>query len=279
MRGRAASIGLALIASGVGMTTPASAQERRAPAGPVVVREVEVREVRVQETTRPRLDDQRPTFGGERPVDPLYISRPIPRPQFDASTTRQLNSSGSRLPPRDANRRRGRNGSATFKPRFNTGYGVVVGYPIIYPYAYPYDPFSPSVGVPYGQPPAPNTYSNVEQPPLGGSVAPVTPVMPVTPVTPSSPAPAAIACERSVACGGISFDLTPGNAQVYVDGSFAGLVEDFDATSAPLLLAPGDHYVEIRLTGYRTAIFDVTVNPGEVTPYQGTLERLRLRTP
>jgi hypothetical protein len=206
----------------------------------------------------------------------MYISRPIPRPQFDASTSRQLNSSGSWLPPRDANRRRGRNGSSTFKPRFNTGYGVVVGYPIIYPYAYPYDPFSPSVGVPYGQPPAPNTYSNVEQPPLGGSVAPVTPVMLMTPL---SPAPAAIACERSVPCGGISFDITPGNAQVYVDGSFAGLVEDFDAASAPLLLAPGDHYVEIRLTGHRTAIIDVTVNPGEVTPYQGTLERLRLRTP
>jgi len=65
---------------------------------------------------------------------------------------------------------------------------------------------------------------------------------------------------------------------VYVDGVFEGLVEDFDGASEPLLLAPGTHYVEIRLAGFRTATFDVTITPGEVTPYQGTLERLRLRT-
>jgi hypothetical protein len=264
MLGRAASIGLALIAAGVSMTTVAAAQERRAPAGPVVVREVQVREVRVPETTRPRLDDQRPTFGGERPVDPLYISRPIPRPLFDPAS-RPLTRSGSRL-----SRGNGRNWSSTFTPRFNTGHGVVVGYPIIYPYAYPYDPFSPASGVPYVQPPAPNTYSNVEQPPLGRGV---------TSVTLASPAPAAVVCEGAAPCGGVSFDITPRNAQVYIDGSFAGIVEDFDAASEPLLLAPGDHYVEIRLAGYRTASMDVTVVPGEVTPYQGTLERLRLRNP
>lgn len=264
MPGRAASIGLALIAAGVSMTTVASGQERRGPAGPVVVREVQVREVRVPETTRPRLDDQRPTFGGDRPVDPAYISRPVPRPLFDPAS-RPLTRSGSRLS-------RGHRGSwtSTFKSRFNTGYGVVVGYPIIYPYAYPYDPFSPSSGVPYVQPSAPNTYSNVEQPPLGGSV---------TTLTPASPAPAAIVCEGAAACGGVSFDITPRNAQVYVNGSFAGIVEDYDAASEPLLLAPGDHYLEIRLAGYRTASIDVTVVPGEVTPYQGTLERLRLRNP
>jgi hypothetical protein len=90
---------------------------------------------------------------------------------------------------------------------------------------------------------------------------------------------AGIACEASAPCGGISFDIGPASAQVYVDGSFAGIVEDFDANSEPLLLAPGSHYVEIRLAGYRTVSFDVTVTPGEITPYQGTLERLRLRTP
>jgi hypothetical protein len=267
MRGRAASIGLALIASGVCLTTVASAQERRAPAGPVVVREVQVREVRVQEATLPRLDDQRPSFGVERPVDPAYISRPIPRPQFGPSTSRPLNRGGFRLPQRDVNRRHGRNWSSTFQPRFNSGYGVVVGYPIIYPYAYPYDPFSPATGAPYSQPPGPNTYSNVASLSVNGNV------------TAASSAPAAIACEGAARCGGVSFDITPRSAQVYIDGSFAGLVEDFDAASEPLLLAPGDHYVEIRLAGYRTASLDVTVVASEVTPYQGTLERLRLRTP
>ena len=42
MPGRAAPIGLALIAAVVCASMVASAQERRGPAGPVVVREVQV---------------------------------------------------------------------------------------------------------------------------------------------------------------------------------------------------------------------------------------------
>ena len=82
MPGRAASIGVALSAAGVFMTTVASAQERRGPAGPVVVREVQVNEVRVPETTRPRLDDQRPilqkTIAGLN-VGPAFAARRVLR--------------------------------------------------------------------------------------------------------------------------------------------------------------------------------------------------------
>jgi hypothetical protein len=157
-----------------------------------------------------------------------------------------------------------------FKPRSNLGFGVVVGYPVIYPYAYPYDPFSPTPGYPpySAAPPAPNTYSNADSLRAASSV-----------VTAASSLPAAISCEASAPCGGISLDISPSTAQVYVDGVFAGLVEDFDGASEPLLLAPGAHYVEIRLAGFRTATFDATIATGEVTPYQGTLERLRLQTP
>jgi hypothetical protein len=232
-----------------------SAQERRAPAGAVVVREVQVREVRVDQPEPTRLDDQRPIFGAERPVDPGFISRPIARPQHAVTTPRHSN--------------RGRKRFYTFTPRYNIGYGVVVGYPILYPYAYPYDPFSATTSVvPYpAAPPAPNTYSNAASVAITGTV------------TPRSPVAAAIACEASAPCGGLSFDITPESAQVYVDGVFAGSVDDFTPGSAPLLLAPGAHYVEIRFAGYRTASFDVTIAAGEVTPYEGALERLRLQTP
>jgi hypothetical protein len=117
-------------------------------------------------------------------------------------------------------------------------------------------------------PPSPNTYSNVDSLPAPSSV-----------VTGAPSLPGAISCEASAPCGGVSFDISPSNAQVYVDGVFAGIVEDFDGASEPLLLAPGTHYIEIRLAGFRTATFDVTITPGEVTPYQGVLERLRLNTP
>jgi len=250
MRGRAISCVIALVA----LAGPlASAQERSAPAGAVVVRPVQVREVRVDQPAPRRLDDERPSLGIERPVDPGFISRPIPRPQHVARHSR-----------------RGRNRFYTFTPRYNIGYGVVVGYPVLYPYAYPFDPFSATPVVPYpytAVPPVPNTYSNVASGTASGNV------------TPASPIPAAIACEASTPCGGLSFDIAPESAQVYVDGVFAGSVDDFTATSAPLLLAPGAHYVEIRLAGYRTASVDVTIAAGEVTPYEGTLERLRLSTP
>jgi hypothetical protein len=250
---RRALLGLVLV--GAALPLAPSAQERQAPAGVVIVRPVQVNEVRVNQPAPLPLHDQRPTFGVPRPVDPAFISRPIARPQPIVSS------------PRRPIRRHGR-GRADFKPRFNVGSGIVVGYPVIYPYAYPYDPFSPSYPPSYAAAsPAPNTYSNVDSLPSPGNVSAASPVS------------AAIACEASAPCGGISFDIGPASAQVFVDGVFAGLVEDFDASSEPLLLAPGSHYVEIRLAGYRTVSFDVTITSGEITPYQGTLERLRLRTP
>ena len=252
---------VALFGASVFLTVAVSAQERRAPDGVVVVRPVQVREVRVHQPSPPPLHDQRPSFGLPRPVDPAFISRPILRPQQ------------SILPNSNFSNRthgsRGRGRVSGFRPRFNVGSGMVVGYPVIYPYAYPYDPFSPTSGYsPYSvAPPSPNTYSNADSLPAASSV-----------VTPASSLPAAISCEASAPCGGVGFDITPSTAQVYVDGIFAGIVEDFDGASEPLLLAPGSHYVEIRLAGFRTATFDVSITPGEITPYQGTLERLRLRT-
>ena len=234
-----------------GLFAVASAQERRAPAGAVNVRPVQIREVRVDQSAAPR-HDERPSVGGERPVDPGFISRPVPRPQPPVAAPRYSNRTG-----------RSHRGSQ-FRPRFNAGYGIVVGYPIIYPYAYG-DPFSPSSSAMYTPAAsARNTYSNVESA-SGGSVT-------------AQPATGGVACESAAPCGGLSFDITPASAQVLVDGIFTGIVDDF-TSSEPLLLAPGTHYLEIRLPGYRTATFDVTVTSGEVTPYQGTLERLRLRTP
>lgn len=240
----------------------ASAQERSGPAGAVNVRPVQVREVRVDQPASPHHHDGRPprnneqsSSGIERPVDPGFISRPVPRPQPPVQAPRRSNRNG-----------RARRPSSPFNPRFNIGYGIVVGYPILYPYAYG-DPFSPSSNAMYTPAaPARNTYSNVES-------------LTTSPSVTALPATGGLACEGSAPCGGVSFDITPASAQVSVDGVFVGIVDDFNATSEPLLLAPGTHYLEVRLAGYRTATFDVTVTSGEVTPYQGTLERLRLRTP
>ena len=250
MRGRGLPVLTSLFIAS--LFTAASAQERRAPAGAVTVRPVQVREVRVDQPAAPR-HEERPSFGVERPVDPGFISRPVPRPQPSVAT------------PRHSNRGGRSHRSSHFTPRFNAGYGIVIGYPIIYPYTNG-DPFSPSSSAMYTPAaPARNTYSNAESASSGSVTA--------------QPATGGAACEGAVPCGGLTFDIKPATAQVSVDGVLVGVVDDFTSASEPLLLAPGTHYLEIRLPGYRTAMFDVTVTSGEITPYQGTLERLLLRTP
>ena len=167
MRGQAVSSLVSLLSASVCLTAAVSAQERRAPDGAVVVRPVQVREVRVNQPAPPPLHDQRPSFGLPRPVDPAFISRPIPRPQATALPNSRFSNG------RFSNGTRGRGRVSDFKPRHNVGFGVVVGYPVIYPYAYPYDPFSPTSGYsPYSvAPPAPNTYSNVDSLPATSSMS------------------------------------------------------------------------------------------------------------
>jgi hypothetical protein len=62
--------------------------------------------------------------------------------------------------------------------------------------------------------------------------------------------------------GGIRIQGAPREAQVYVDGSYAGIVDDFDGTFQRLDLEPGPHEIEIRTAG-RPLAYDVNVSPGQ----------------
>jgi hypothetical protein len=72
--------------------------------------------------------------------------------------------------------------------------------------------------------------------------------------------------------GGVSFDISPKNATVYVDGAYVGVAESFSPTSRPLILTPGQHHLEVRLSGYQTMAVEVNVQAGQVIPYQGTMQ-------
>jgi hypothetical protein len=72
--------------------------------------------------------------------------------------------------------------------------------------------------------------------------------------------------------GGVSFDIQPANADVFVDGQYAGPVSDFGPNSEPLTLDPGTHQIAIQCAGYRPLEWDVTIEPGQVIPYRGVLE-------
>ena len=73
--------------------------------------------------------------------------------------------------------------------------------------------------------------------------------------------------------GGLSFQIEPQDAEIYVDDVFVGLLEDYPAHDAPLPLLAGTHRVELRATGYRVEAFDVIVVRGQVTPLSGRLLR------
>ena len=73
--------------------------------------------------------------------------------------------------------------------------------------------------------------------------------------------------------GGVSFEVNPPDAQVFVDGGYIGTAEDFDGTKQPLTLAVGQHRVELRRQGYQVVTFDVNVLAGQVIPYRGDMPR------
>jgi hypothetical protein len=120
-----------------------------------------------------------------------------------------------------------------FRPRVSIGFGVFLGYPVPYTYSYPY-PIR-----------------------VYGYRAPIAPVV----VGPASPY-----------YGGVSLEISPNNAAVYVDGGYAGIVADFDGTRQPLTLMAGTHRIEVQAAGLAPLVFDVNVQPGQVIPYQGQLQ-------
>ena len=63
------------------------------------------------------------------------------------------------------------------------------------------------------------------------------------------------------AYGGVRIQGAPRNAEVYADGAYAGIVDDYDGVFQRLDLEPGPHEIEIRSNG-RPLTYDVNVTPG-----------------
>lgn len=123
----------------------------------------------------------------------------------------------------------------SFRPRLNIGFGLWIGDPVPYPYAY-LGTYSPRV---YGYYPE-------------GSYR-VTPGVPVY--------------------GGVSFDIQPSDADLFVDGEYVGPIGNFTTTSEPLTLTPGVHRIAVQRDGFRSMEWDATIEPGQVIPYRGAMDR------
>ena len=71
--------------------------------------------------------------------------------------------------------------------------------------------------------------------------------------------------------GELRLKVQPRDAQVFIDGYYAGRVDDFDGVFQSLRLEEGEYQVEIVLPGYEPLAFDVRIYPGEKTTYEGDL--------
>jgi hypothetical protein len=72
--------------------------------------------------------------------------------------------------------------------------------------------------------------------------------------------------------GELRIDVEPKQAQVFVDGYYAGVVDDFDGIFQSLRLEDGEYQVEIVQPGFEPLAFDVRILPGEKVTYRGFLE-------
>lgn len=63
--------------------------------------------------------------------------------------------------------------------------------------------------------------------------------------------------------GSARLQITPKQAEVYVDGYLAGSVDDFDGFFQRLDVAPGEHELTIFLEGYETITQKLLFQPGE----------------
>lgn len=62
--------------------------------------------------------------------------------------------------------------------------------------------------------------------------------------------------------GGVRLKMKPRDAQVFVDGYYAGIVDDFDGTFQSLRLESGGHKIEVHMPGFQDLELDVHVQPG-----------------
>ncbi len=137
----------------------------------------------------------------------------------------------------------------SFRPYWSIGFGLWAGYSVAYPYGYFYAGYAPRV---YG------TYYSTTDYYSGGDYYGVEPYM-------AKPAVSVY--------GGVSFDIQPSDADVFVDGEYVGTVGTFAPTGEPLTLTPGEHRIAIQRSGYRPMEWDVTIEPGQVVPYRGAMQR------
>jgi hypothetical protein len=75
--------------------------------------------------------------------------------------------------------------------------------------------------------------------------------------------------------GGLRLKVTPRNAEVFVDGQFAGLVDEFDGVRQRLPISPGPHHIEIRAPRCEPLTYDILIHHRRTNTVEGALKTIR----
>jgi hypothetical protein len=71
--------------------------------------------------------------------------------------------------------------------------------------------------------------------------------------------------------GGLRLEVAPKTAEVFVDGYYAGVVDDFDGHFRHLNLTPGAHQIEVRAPGFQPLTFNTYIQADHTTDYKATM--------
>jgi len=71
--------------------------------------------------------------------------------------------------------------------------------------------------------------------------------------------------------GDVRLQVEPKTAEVYVDGYYAGIVDQFNGHFHHLSMTPGGHRIEVRAPGFQPLTFSVYVQPDRTIDYKGML--------
>ena len=74
--------------------------------------------------------------------------------------------------------------------------------------------------------------------------------------------------------GSLRLKVKPRFGEVFVDGYYVGLGNDYDGIFQRLRLEEGPHHIEVVEPGYVPLEFDVMILPGETITYEGSLTQL-----
>jgi hypothetical protein len=77
----------------------------------------------------------------------------------------------------------------------------------------------------------------------------------------------------------VRVEVSPKDAEVYIDGYYAGIVDDFDGVFQRLRVTPGQHEIVVRRDGFHSLRENLYLTPDSTNHIKGRLEPLAAGAP